>query len=589
VVVIDYSLLESTAGQDWYALDPDLQAQVRRHCPTEDLAWSETKLGELGRLVGTVIAPNAETIDAHPPELIRYDRWAHEVDRVVHHPAMLESKRALWRVGYAGGFAADEAARRRPVPGAVRMASGYLVSQADTGLVCSIGMTSGVAGLVEAYAPSDVVDALLPRLRAGDMDEGADGSMFLTERDGGSDLGHTVHCTARDLGDGRVLINGEKWFCSNIDGAAIVILARPEGAPDGSRGLGLYLVPRELDDGTRNHVVMRRLKPKLGTKSVPTGEVEFRDALGYALRPRRSTGEAGDSDVGGLNRMMEMVNGSRFGVALMGLGIARRSFLESAVWCHHRSAKGRLLVDLPLVREQLVDMAVEVEAGVALAIECAAAPRQRDAARLRRILIPATKVAVTRLGVEAASAAVELHGGNGYCEDWHLTRQLRDAQCHPIWEGTEHICTLDVLRAMRQDAAHEAVLARVDVALHGAATASPLLSEASDLVATAKRRLAARAEEVATLDPDRAEALSGRLAWLLARTTAAALLVEQAASRGGRPTGAVDVRKSLVALRFARRHLAPEEVWADRIAAQAGREIVAHAEVDEESAAKAAA
>jgi hypothetical protein len=598
--VIDYSSLETTAGQDWYALDPELQAQVRRHCPTEDLEWSEAKLGELGRLVGTVIGPNAETIDAHPPELVRYNRWAEEIDRVVHHPAMLESKQALWRVGYAGGFAADEVARGRPVPGAVRMAAGYLVSQADTGLVCSIGMTSGVAGLVEAYAPPEVVDALLPRLRAGDMDEGADGSMFLTERDGGSDLGHTVHCTARDLGDGRVLINGEKWFCSNIDGAAIVMLARPEGAAESSRGLGLYLVPRELDDGTRNRIVMRRLKPKLGTKSVPTGEVEFRDAIGYALRPRRDTGEAGDSDAGGLNRMMEMVNGSRFGVALMGLGIARRSFLESAVWCHHRSAKGRLLVDLPLVREQLVDLAVEVEAGVALAMECAA-PRQQDAARLRRILVPATKVAVTRLGVEAASAAVELHGGNGYCEDWHLTRQLRDAQCHPIWEGTEHICSLDVLRAIRQGAAHEAVVARVDAAIDSVKTASPLLSEAGDLVAAAARRLAARAEEVATLDPDRAEAGSGRLTWLLARTAAAALLVEQATTGpGGRSEGTVgpgggfegragDTRKSLVALRFARRHLAHEEVWGDRIAAEAGREILSHAPVDEASAAKAVA
>jgi len=572
--VIDYSSLESTAGQDWYALDPDLQAQVRRHCPPEDLEWSEAKLGELGRLVGTVIGPNAETIDAHPPELVRYDRWAEEVDRVVHHPAMLESKRALWRVGYAGGFSADEAARGRAVPGAVRMASGYLVSQADTGLVCSIGMTSGVAGLVEAYAPPEVVDALLPRLRAQDMDEGADGSMFLTERDGGSDLGRTVHCTARDIGDGRVLINGEKWFCSNIDGAAIVILARPEGAPEGSRGLGLYLVPRELDDGARNRVVMRRLKPKLGTKSVPTGEVEFHDALGYALRPRRGTGESGHSDAGGLNRMMEMVNGSRFGVALMGLGIARRSLLESAIWCHHRSAKGRLLIDLPLVREQLVDLAVEVEAGVALAMECATAQRQHDAVRLRRILVPATKVAVTRLGVEAASAAVELHGGNGYCEDWHLTRQLRDAQCHPIWEGTEHICSLDVLRAMRQDAAQESVVARVDAALDGVQSGSPIL------VAAANRRLAARSEEVATLDADRAEARSGRLAWALARTAAAALLVEQADH---------DTRKSLVALRFARRHLAPEEVWNDRIAAEAGREILSCAAVDEASATKAAA
>src|SRR5947209_2359743 len=427
--MIDYSSLDSAIGHNWYDLDPDLQARVRRDCPPEDFEWADAKLREVGGLVGERVAPNSEVVDAHPPELRRYDQWAEEVNEIVHDPAAVDSKRELWASGYVGGFARDEADGGRPAPGVMLAATSYLLSQADTGLVCSLGMTSGVAGLVAAYAPPDVRDALLPGLRGDSFDGGVDGSMFLTERDGGSDLGRTVHCTARDVGDGRVMINGEKWFCSNIDGAAIVMLARPEGAPAGSRGLGLYLVPRELDDGTRNRIVMRRLKPKLGTKSVPTGEVEFQDAVAYALRPRRGAGEAGDSDAGGLNRMMEMVNGSRFGVAMMGLGIARRSFLESAVWCHHRPAKGRLLVDLPLVREQLVDLAVEVEAGVALAMECAAAQRQKDAARLRRILVPATKVAVCRLGVEAASAAVELHGGNGYCEDWHLTRQLRDAQC----------------------------------------------------------------------------------------------------------------------------------------------------------------
>src|SRR5437588_3291801 len=492
--MIDYSTLDSAIGHNWYDLDPDLQARVRRDCPPEDFEWADVKLREFGGLVGERVAPNSEVVDAHPPELRRYDQWAEEVNEIVHHPAAVDSKRALWASGYVGGFPRDEADRGRPAPGVMLASTSYLLSQADTGLVCSLGMTSGVAGLVAAYAPPDVRDALLPGLRGDSFDSGVDGSMFLTERDGGSDLGRTVHCTARDIGDGRVLINGEKWFCSNIDGAAIVILARPEGAPEGSRGLGLYLVPRELDDGVRNRVVMRRLKPKLGTKSVPTGEVEFHDALGYALRPRRGTGESGHSDAGGLNRMMEMVNGSRFGVALMGLGIARRSLLESAIWCHHRSAKGRLLIDLPLVREQLVDLAVEVEAGVALAMECATAQRQHDAVRLRRILVPATKVAVTRLGVEAASAAVELHGGNGYCEDWHLTRQLRDAQCHPIWEGTEHICSLDVLRAMRQDAAQESVVARVDAALDGVQSGSPILGEAGDLVAAASRRLATRAE-----------------------------------------------------------------------------------------------
>src|SRR5207237_8586755 len=161
-----------------------------------------------------------------------------------------------------------------------------------------------------------------------------------------------------------------------------------------------------------NSIRIRRLKDKLGTKSVPTGEVEFDGALGYALRPAGEAG-GGSSDAGGLSRMMEMVNGSRFGVALMGLGIARRSFLEAAVWAHHRRAKGRLLVDLPLAREQLVDLLVELEAAVALGFECAAASRRDDGTRLRRILVPAAKVRLCRLGVDASSFAVELHGGNG--------------------------------------------------------------------------------------------------------------------------------------------------------------------------------
>src|SRR5438105_5367706 len=368
-------------------------------------------------------------------------------------------------------------------------------------MLCSLGMTSGVAGLVAAYAPPDVRDRLLGGLRATDLDAGLDGSMFLTERDGGSDLGRTVHCTARDIGDGRVLIDGEKWFCSNIDGAAIVMLARPEGAPEGPRGLGLYLVPRRLEDGSLNHLSMRRLKDKLGTKSVPTGEVEFHGALGYALRPQ-GDGAPVSSDAGGLNRMMEMVNGSRFGVAMMGLGIARRCFLESAIWSHHRRAKGRLLVDLPLVREQLVDLQVELEAAIALGFECALASRRPDGDRLRRILVPAAKVRLTRLGVEAAGIAVELHGGNGYCEDWGLTRQLRDAQCHPIWEGTEHICSLDVLRAIRQEAAHEAVFGRVDGILERVQGEPGPLREAGDLIAAAKGRLATRVEALGTVEPD---------------------------------------------------------------------------------------
>ena len=590
--MIDYAALDSAVGHNWYDLDPDLQARVERDAPAEDREWAEEKLRDIGGLMGTTIATNAEIIDANPPQLVRYDRWANEIDTVVHHPAAIESKGELWRCGYVGGFAADEAKRGRPAPAVVHAGAGYMLAQADTGLMCSTGMTTGVAGLVAAYAPPDVRDRLLAGLRADNIEDGADGSMFLTERDGGSDLGRTVHCTAREIGDGRVLIDGEKWFCSNIDGAAIVMLARPEGAPTGPGGLGLYLVPHYLDDGSPNNYSMRRLKQKLGTKSVPTGEVEFDGALAYALRGspdgaahpsspgRLPSSPPAPSDAGGLNRMMEMVNGSRFGIALMGLGIARRCFLEATIWAHHRQAKGRFLVDLPLVREQLVDLQADLEAAFALGFECGAASRVADGARLRRILVPTAKVRLCRCGIEAATAAIELHGGNGYCEDWHLTRQLRDAQCHPIWEGTDNICSLDVLRAIRREQAHEAALDRIDAALRVAAAEGPtFVAGAVASVRSARDELASRIGKLGDLDPDRAEAGAGRLTALLATTMSAALLLEQSPG---------NARKALVAVRYTRSRV-ERDGWDDRIAADTGRDLLAHAEISDADAAKAVA
>ena len=584
---IDWSSIDSVVGRNWFRLDPDLVARVRRDCPPDDLSWAEATLDHFGALIGGPVARAADVIDAHPPELVRYDRWATEVNELAHHPATLEAKAALWSAGYPSGFSAAAAERGRPVPGVVLAASSYLLAEADTGMVCSLGMTSGVAGLVDAYAPADVRDGLLAGLRAADVGDAVDGSMFLTERDGGSDLGRTVHCVARDRGDGRVEITGEKWFCSNVDGAAIVLLARPEGAPDGAAGLGLYLVPRVLEDGSPNHYSIRRLKQKLGTRSVPTGEVEFDGALAYALRRRPVDGDGGPpaTDAGGLGRMMEMVNGSRFGVALMGLGIARRCFAEAAAWAHRRQAKGRVLVDLPLVREQIVDLQAELEAATALGFECAAASRLGDGARLRRILVPAAKVRLCRLGVEAASYAVELHGGNGYCEDWGLTRQLRDAQCHPIWEGSENICVLDVLRTIRRDQGHEAILARVGTALDAARTGGPpWLGPAIDAIAAAAGELAARVDALAGLEPDAAEAVSGRLCGLVVQTTSAALLAEQAAEGGE-----LAAHKGLLALRYTRRHLVPTPPWSDDIAAVAGRDLLAYADIAPDTAAKAAA
>jgi hypothetical protein len=185
--------------------------------------------------------------------------------------------------------------------------------------------------------------------------------------------------------------------------------------------------------------------------------------------------------------MMEMVNSSRFGVALMGLGIHRRSFLEAAIYAARRSQFGHRIDTYPLVRETLVDLLVDLEAGMSVTYECAAAERTATdvtAGRLvRRILVPLAKMRCTRTALQAASTALEVFGGNGYMEDWPMARQLRDAQCHTIWEGTENILCIDVRRAMRGEQAHLALFTRMEQALD-TATGHKVLGTTVDTVAS---------------------------------------------------------------------------------------------------------
>jgi alkylation response protein AidB-like acyl-CoA dehydrogenase len=581
--MIDYANLEAAIGLNWWEVDPNLQRAVRHHCPADDLAWARSKLSEFGALVGDRIARNADVIDANPPKLRRYDRWANEVNQIEYHPATFDSKDALWRSGYGSNFAADRRTRGRRTPSIVKMAVDYLLSQADTGLACGVGQTNGAAKMVARYAPDEVREQLLKSLLADSLEEATDGAMFLTERESGSDLGRAVHCVAREDDDGRVTVSGEKWFCSNMDGDAILLLARPEGAPEGARSLGLYLVPRLRPDGSPNGIHLRRLKEKLGTRSVPSGEVVLEDALAYPMRgegrsegAKRTGGEGADSR--GLNRMMEMVNGTRLGVAMMGLGIARRCFLESAIWAHHRMAKGRLLVDLPLVRQGLVDLLVDLEGSMALGFATASIDSSdKDDRTLRRAITSATKARLSRFGVQAATFAVELHGGNGYCEDWGLTRQLRDAQCNPIWEGTENICYLDTLRVMRDEYVVGVVMERLAGALRtsrneGFGFAAP----AMDSVRKAQEQLLRSIRRLEHLDADRAQVASERISEDLASTLTGALLLEEAIG---------DPRKTLVAIRYVQRHLDPSPTWDASIALERGREILAYQEIDEEEAA----
>ncbi|HXQ90287.1 MAG TPA: acyl-CoA dehydrogenase family protein [Acidimicrobiales bacterium] len=550
----DYAEFEQAAGLDWYRLDPNLGALLDRHLPDPDeRALAEEHVGRFGALVGQVIAPRAEVTDKHGPVLRRYDPWGQEVDEVVHHPTWNQNKADLVR----NGFVSLESLAGRPVPGVVTASVSYLVSQAETAVYCGLGMTSGAADIVERYAPAVSRDDLLRRLRSLDPDDAWEGGMFLTERQGGSDVGAN---TTRAVQDGdEWLLSGEKHFCSNVDAEVFIVLARPDGAPDGSRGLATYIVPRILPDGSPNGFRIKRLKPKLGTVGVPTGEVSLDGARAWLAGGSGAT----DADVAdaardgrGINRMMEMVNGSRFGVALMGLGIHRRSFLEAAIYGARRAQFGNRIDSYPLVRETLVDLLVDLEAGMAATYECAAATRGAQDAEtgrlVRRILVPLAKMRCTRRALWAASTGLEVLGGNGYMEDWPMARQLRDAQCHTIWEGTENILCIDVRRAMRGEHAHLALLARVEQALE-TGSGHKVLAGALDTVAESLRDTRTAISYLEAAPDDMALLQSRRFALLLADTVEGALLVEEAAwslDRDG------DARKAAVARHFASRRLA---------------------------------
>ena len=309
---------QGAVGLNWYATDPTLQATMAYYLQPDELAVAEPHLTRIGELMGGQVARWAEETDRNPPRLERYDRWGHDVSRVIMPTSFSQSRRAVLDAQQA---LRDDARRAGMNSSLMVFASNYLLNQADIGMGCALGTGGGmVKSLVAAYAPPDVRDHVLAKFESGEWE--GETAQLLTERTGGSDLG-ALETTATRNGDAW-LLNGFKWFASNCNGEAFVVLAKPEGAPDSSRGVATFLVLRTRRDGSRNGVRVRRLKDKLGTRSVASGEIEFVDAEAFLLSGEASD-DAGPSDGKGLGRMMELTNAARLGIALFALGNARRA------------------------------------------------------------------------------------------------------------------------------------------------------------------------------------------------------------------------------------------------------------------------
>ncbi|SFC18285.1 Acyl-CoA dehydrogenase [Halobiforma haloterrestris] len=572
---IDYGEFEEGRHVNYWDLDRAIRRELRRIYAADEFEWAEPRLAEFGDVVGHTIADNADYVDDHGPELESYDKHGDVVNRVRYPAELLETERLAYDRGIVADAFEAPPGRDEPMPLAHNLAMQYLLSYADPGFDCPVAMTAGAALVLEKFDDGSLAD-YYEALTSRDYEEVIEGAMFLTEKQGGSDVGATETRAEYDEEADRWRLTGEKWFCSNIDAEGTLALARTEGAPEGTDGLSMFLVPHAdpdaadgpwtkgdrlengpLDPDAVNEQRYRRLKDKLGTISVPTGEVELEGAKAYLVGEEER----------GFKEMTEMLNLERLSNAAASCGIMGRALLESKIHAANREAFGETIDQYPLMREDLVDMAVDHEAATAFVFEAARlfSERERaergadteadaeDAYRLMRLLIPVAKLRTARMAVDTASYAMEIQGGNGYVDDFVTNRLLREAQVLPIWEGTENILSLDVLRALEREDAHEPFREAVEERL--ASVTHPALTDAAETVEAEFHDLETALVTLAGEDADYAQLSAKRLAHYVFDVFTAALLLAEAQAKIEDGEG----RLALVATRFVANELEDRE------------------------------
>ena len=298
------STVADTRGANLYRADPALADLLKLCVAPELFAHVEPHLDRLGALAGGRLDALAGTADRNPPRLHHRDRTGADRQWIEKHPAYEEMERmafadyGLAAMSHRGGVFGWPT----PLPPAIKYAVSYLFVQAEFGLCCPVSMTDALARTLAKFGSAELVGRYLPGLTATDMDAHMQGAMFMTEQAAGSDVGATA-TVARRAGD-HWLLTGDKWFCSNADAEVALVLARPQDGKPGTKGLSLFLLPRHLPDGTMNHYRIVRLKDKLGTRSMASGEIRLEGAVAYLV---------GD-EARGFVQMADMINTSRLSI-----------------------------------------------------------------------------------------------------------------------------------------------------------------------------------------------------------------------------------------------------------------------------------
>jgi len=434
---------------DPLALDQALAQALRR----EGAAWATPEIGAFARATA---AKEMLTLgfqaNENPPRLRTHDRFGNRIDEVDFHPAWHE----LMRFSVANGVHAGPWRDPREGAHVARAAKMLLVSQTEAGHGCPISMTYSALpplqrqpDLLEEWAPRIVSLAYDGRMLPAAEKSSALIGMGMTEKQGGSDVRANT-TRAEPLGSGGYALTGHKWFCSAPMSDAFLVLAQ---AP---RGLSCFFLPRWTPDGERNRFHLQRLKDKLGNRSNASAEVELDRSWA------RLVGDEGR----GVSTIVEMVNHTRLDCVIGAAAVMRQALVQAAHHCRHRSAFGRFLIEQPLMRAVLADLAIESEAATILMMRLARAyDRREQEAGFRRLGTAVAKYWVCKRAAPLVAEALECLGGNGYVEESILPRLYREAPLNSIWEGSGNVICLDALRALHKEPqARDALVAELRLA-----------------------------------------------------------------------------------------------------------------------------
>jgi acyl-CoA dehydrogenase len=458
-------LAPDTSGMNFYHADPALKDLLRLHLPDALFRHIEPHLERLGELAGGHLDECARLSDRHVPVLHQRDKFGRDAQWIEYHPAYRELERAAF-----GEFGIHAMSVRKGIlgwpdkyPVVAKHAFTFLFNQAEFGLGCPINVTDGCAKLLANFGSEALKARYLDGLTQTDMSRLTQGGQFMTEKEGGSDVGKLTTSAVQEGDHWR--LHGEKWFCSNADAEVVMLLARPQGAEGGTRGVGLFLMPRRLEDGSQNHYRIVRLKDKLGTRSMASGEIKLEGAIAYAV---------GRLDRGFV-QMAEMVNSSRLSNGVKSTALMRRAHHDAMTVARNRVVFGQRIIDLPLARRQLMKIMLATEQALSMSFLTAdaldrAEAGSQDAAALLRILTPTLKFRATRDARKVCGDALEMRGGIGYIEEFATARLLRDAHLGSIWEGTGNIVAIDALkRAIGRHGADAALAADLHARLDDSA------------------------------------------------------------------------------------------------------------------------